>query len=122
MNALATRQIRFPDYGTLHHLHLLVVEAEKRLTAGPWDEWDQKVLEDWLDSAREQFTRALAELSNRAALAAGLREIPDFYARVRAIPDDRLKNWFERLCEADNAATIPEADVVRRALFELINL
>lgn len=122
MNALAVKQIRFPDYGTLHHLHLLVVEAEKRLAAGPWDEWDQKVLEDWLDSARQQFTRALAELSGRAALAAGLREMPDFYARVRALPDDRIKAWFEALCQADNEATIPAAAVVRNALFDLVNL
>lgn len=53
---------RPPSQTSVLQLVELLVEAEKRLACGPWDNWDERVLVEWRDSARRRLNEALAEL------------------------------------------------------------
>lgn len=51
-----------PTAGTIQVLVDLLVDVEKRLAAGPWDEWDEKVLRAWRHEARDTLNLALRHL------------------------------------------------------------
>ena len=55
-------EMTHPTATTIRALVDLLVDAEKRLAAGPWDEWDEKVLVAWRDEARETLHHALRHL------------------------------------------------------------
>lgn len=40
----------------------LLVDVERKIANGPWDEWDGVVLEQWREIVRRRLTHALAEI------------------------------------------------------------
>jgi hypothetical protein len=50
-----------PDRRSIQGLVELLVLVERRLAAGPWDQWDGEVLEQWRDVVKRQLDRALAQ-------------------------------------------------------------
>lgn len=62
--ALAVRPYPKPSFVTLRYLIDALVEAEKQIAAGPWDQWHEDVLVAYRDKARQTLDRALDALLN----------------------------------------------------------
>lgn len=52
-----------PSYVTLRYLIDALIDAERQLAAGPWDQWHEDVLIAYRDKARETLDRALNQLT-----------------------------------------------------------
>ncbi len=75
-----------PTEASLNALIELVIEAEKRLVAGPWDRWDETVLVAWRDAAKARLRECLNSMPG-AHYADLLRRWLAWYDLLEVPPD-----------------------------------
>lgn len=51
-----------PVVSTLRVLYEMRIELEKKLAAGPWDQWDEALLVQWMADVKEQIRAAESAL------------------------------------------------------------
>ena len=49
----------------------LLVDVERRLSAGPWDEWDGDVLLEWQTIVRDRLNQALHNIDRQLSQQSG---------------------------------------------------